>query len=78
MTRFNIVEEWALAKEPNGVLWKTVTVGFRVDEWDDSFEPAYCRSSSTFKSHDEAKRFVDASQSIARIVSNDASQAKRN
>lgn len=60
--RFNIVEELALAKEPNGVLWKTVTVGFRVDELDDSFEPAYCRSSSTFKTYDEANRFVDASQ----------------
>lgn len=61
MTRFNIVEEWELAKETNGVLWKTVTVGFRVDEWDDSFEPAYCRSSSTFDTYDEARRFVETS-----------------
>jgi len=60
--RFNIVEEWALAKEPNGVLWKTVTVGFRVDELDDSFEPSYCLASYTFKSYDEANRFVETSQ----------------
>lgn len=62
MTRFNIVEQWALAKEHMGVLWKTVTVGFRVDEWDDSFEPAYCRSSATFETYDEANRFVAASK----------------
>lgn len=61
MTRFNIVEEWALAKEQNGVLWKTVTVGFRVDEWDDSFEPSYCRASHTFDTYDEARRFVETS-----------------
>ena len=59
--RFNIVEEWALAKEPNGVLWKTVTVGFRVDELDDSFEPSYCLASYTFDTYDEARRFVETS-----------------
>jgi len=63
--RFNIVEEWALAKEPNGVLWKTVTVGFRVDEWDDSFEPSYCRASHTFDTYDEARRFVEPSIRLA-------------
>jgi hypothetical protein len=38
-----------------------VTVGFRVDEWDDSFEPSYCRASHTFDTYDEARRFVETS-----------------
>lgn len=61
MTRFNIVEEWALARDDCGILWKTVTVGYRVDEWDNSFDPAYCRLSISFKTRDQAKRFVETS-----------------
>ncbi len=57
MTRFNISEEWALARDDRGILCKNIIIGYRVDEWDDSFDPAYCRSSYSFKSYDEAKRF---------------------
>lgn len=61
MTRFNVAEEWALAREDRGILWKTVTVGFRVVELDDSFDPPYCRLSIVFKTRDEARRFVETS-----------------
>lgn len=60
--RFNIVEEWALAKEPNGVMYKNVTIGFRVDELDESFDPAYRRGSLTLETSDEANRFVEATK----------------
>lgn len=57
-TKINIVEEWALAKLNGECLYKTVTIGYRVDEWDESYEPAYCRVSMTFATRPEAEKFA--------------------
>jgi hypothetical protein len=53
-----IVQEWALAKHDGECLYKTITLGYRVDEWDERYEPAYCRLSMTFETRAEAEKFA--------------------
>lgn len=65
-TRINIVEEWALALLNGEPVYKTVNIGYRVDEWDDSFEPSYCRLSMTFASRPDAERFAKSLGGLAR------------